>query len=143
LTATDENDRWPESSGAQYPSHSIGDLHFGADGALYVAGGDGASFSATDYGQLGNPINPCADPPGGAMNPPTAEGGALHSQDVRTPADPTGLDGALLRLDPVTGAAMAGNPLIGSSDLNAAASWRRACVTHSGSPSGQAPARSG
>src|SRR5262245_10371989 len=26
----------------QYPSHSIGDLHFGADGALYVTGGDGA-----------------------------------------------------------------------------------------------------
>jgi uncharacterized repeat protein (TIGR01451 family) len=33
--------------------------------------------------------------------------------------DPTGLDGAILRLDPATGAAMAGNPLIASSDLNA------------------------
>jgi len=103
----------------QYPSHSIGDLHFGADGALYVTGGDGASFSATDYGQLGNPINPCGDPPGGAMTPPGAEGGALRSQDVRTTADPTTLDGAVLRLDPATGAAMAGNPLIGSGDPNA------------------------
>ena len=103
----------------QYPSHSIGDLHFGADGALYVTGGDGASFSATDYGQLSNPINPCGDPPGGAMNPPTAEGGALRSQDIRATADPTGLDGAVLRLDPATGAAMPGNPLIGSADLNA------------------------
>jgi len=103
----------------QYPSHSIGDLHFGADGALYVTGGDGASFSATDYGQLSNPINPCGDPPGGAMTPPTAEGGALRSQDVRTTADPTGLHGAVLRLDPVTGAAMPGNPLMGSADLNA------------------------
>jgi len=103
----------------QYPSHSIGDLHFGADGALYVTGGDGASFSATDYGQLGNPINPCADPPGGAMTPPTAEGGALRSQDVRTTADQTGLDGSMLRLDPATGAAMPGNPLISSPDINA------------------------
>jgi glucose/arabinose dehydrogenase len=27
----------------QYPSHSVGSLAFGADGALYVSGGDGAS----------------------------------------------------------------------------------------------------
>ena len=67
----------------QYPSHSVGDLHFGADGMLYVSAGDGASYGATDYGQLGSPINPCADPPGGTMAPPTAEGGALRSQDVR------------------------------------------------------------
>jgi glucose/arabinose dehydrogenase len=103
----------------QYPSHSIGDLHFGSDGMLYVTGGDGASFSATDWGQLANASNPCGDPPGGAMTPPTAEGGALRSQDVRTTTDPAGLDGALLRLDPNTGAAAPGNPLIGSPDLNA------------------------
>jgi glucose/arabinose dehydrogenase len=106
----------------QFPSHSIGDLHFGADTALYASAGDGASFTATDYGQFGNPVNPCGDPPspvGGAMSPPTAEGGALRSQDVRTTADPTGLDGTVLRLDPATGAAMPGNPLIGSADLNA------------------------
>jgi PKD repeat protein len=53
------------------------------------------------------------------MTPPTAEGGALRSQDVRTTTDPAGLDGALLRLDPNTGAAAPGNPLIGSPDLNA------------------------
>ncbi len=103
----------------QFPSHSIGDLHFGADGALYLSGGDGASFSATDYGQFGNPVNPCADPPGGSMSPPTAEGGALRSQDVRTLTDPTGLDGAILRLDPATGAALPDNPLAGSGDANA------------------------
>ena len=32
----------------QYPSHSIGSLAFGQDGALYVSGGDGASFDFTD-----------------------------------------------------------------------------------------------
>jgi glucose/arabinose dehydrogenase/PKD repeat protein len=76
----------------QFPSHSIGSLVFGPDGALYVSAGDGASFNGVDYGQLGGtsgtppvtPINPCGDPPGGAMSPPSAEGGALRSQDVRT-----------------------------------------------------------
>ena len=42
----------------QFPSHSIGDLAFGADGALYVTGGDGANFNYADYGQSGNPKNP-------------------------------------------------------------------------------------
>ena len=102
----------------QYPSHSIGDLGFGADGMLYVSAGDGASFSATDYGQLGNPINPCGDPPGGTMTPPTAQGGALRAQDLRTTGDPTGLDGTVLRLDPQTGAAAPGNPLSASPDFN-------------------------
>jgi PKD repeat protein len=37
----------------QFPSHSVGGLHFGADGALYVSGGDGASFINVDYGQYG------------------------------------------------------------------------------------------
>jgi len=106
----------------QYPSHSVGSLAFGADGALYVSGGDGASFNFADYGQDGTPLNPCGDPPGGVgatMTPPTAEGGALRSQDLRTPADQTSLDGAILRLDPATGAALPDNPLSASSDPNA------------------------
>ncbi|MEU4562937.1 discoidin domain-containing protein [Actinoplanes sp. NPDC023936] len=102
----------------QYPSHSIGDLRFGPDGMLYVSSGDGASYNQVDYGQLGTPINPCADPPGGAMSPPAAEGGALRSQDVRSSGDPTGLDGTILRLDPATGAAASGNPGAGSADAN-------------------------
>jgi len=102
----------------QFPSHSIGDLRFGADGMLYVSAGDGASYGPVDYGQLGSPANPCADPPGGTMTPPTAQGGALRSQDVRSTGDPAGLDGAILRLNPLTGAAAAGNPATASADLN-------------------------
>ncbi|GAA0479136.1 hypothetical protein Ade02nite_40100 [Paractinoplanes deccanensis] len=96
----------------QFPSHSVGDIAFGADGMLYVAAGDGASFSAVDYGQFpsGAPTNPCGDP--------ANEGGALRSQDIRTSGDPAQLDGTLLRLDPATGAAAAGNPNIGSADPN-------------------------
>jgi uncharacterized repeat protein (TIGR01451 family) len=92
----------------QYPSHSIGSLAFGADGALYVSGGDGASFNFVDSGQVGNP---CADP--------STEGGALRSQDRRTTSDPTTLDGAILRLNPATGEALPDNPLAGSPDPNA------------------------
>jgi glucose/arabinose dehydrogenase len=106
----------------QYPSHSIGSLDFGADGALYVTAGEGASFNFADYGQDGNPLNPCGDPPagvGGAQTPPTAEGGALRSQDLRTTADAMGLDGTVLRVNPQTGAGLPDNPLAGSADANA------------------------
>jgi glucose/arabinose dehydrogenase len=106
----------------QYPSHSIGGLAFGADGALYVSGGDGASFNFVDYGQDGAPLNPCGDPPsgvGGVQTAPTAEGGALRSQDLRTSADPVTLDGAILRVDPLTGDALPDNPLAGHADPNA------------------------
>ena len=103
----------------QFPSHSIGDLHFGADGALYVSGGEGASFDYPDYGQSGSPLNPCGDPPagsGGNETPPSAEGGALRSQDIRTGSDPTGLSGTILRVDPDTGAALPDNPNASSTD---------------------------
>nr|MDP9491685.1 PQQ-dependent sugar dehydrogenase [Actinomycetota bacterium] len=106
----------------QYPSHSIGSMAFGTDGALYLSGGDGASFNFTDWGQDGNPVNPCGDPPGPpgtALTPPTAEGGALRSQDLRTSSDPVTLDGTVLRVNPDTGFAMPGNPLGFSSDANA------------------------
>jgi glucose/arabinose dehydrogenase len=103
----------------QFPSHSVGDLEFGADGALYASGGEGANFFVDDYGQLGGEFdgdlpNPCGDPPsgaGGTQTPPTAEGGSLRSQDIRTRGDPTGLSGTVIRIDPETGAALPDNPL--------------------------------
>ncbi|MDQ3687534.1 MAG: PQQ-dependent sugar dehydrogenase, partial [Acidobacteriota bacterium] len=110
-----------EDWGQQYPSHSIGSLAFGADGKLYVSGGDGASFNQVDYGQFGEPVNPLGDPPagvGGAQTPPTAEGGALRSQDLRSVGDPVTLDGTILRVDPETGAAPPDNPLSNNSDPN-------------------------
>lgn len=121
----------------QYPSHSGGAMTFGDDGELYLAGGDGASFTFADYGQGGGtvptatnpitPINPCDDPMVVTPNLPnaptvdiaTAEGGSLRSQDLRTPGDATTLAGSVIRIDPDTGLASAGNPLSGSSDLNA------------------------
>ncbi len=94
----------------QYPSHSVDDLFFGADGFLYMSAGDGANFSGgtPDYGQLGNPPNPCGDPPN--------EGGALRTQDILTPNDATALNGSVLRLDVGGGSvvAAAGNPLVGN-----------------------------
>jgi glucose/arabinose dehydrogenase len=92
----------------QFPSHSSGDVKFGADGMLYVTGGDGANFNDVDYGQFGSPPNPCGDPGN--------EGGGLRAQDVRTDGDPAGSNGAVLRVDPATGAAAPGNPFSASAD---------------------------
>ena len=111
----------------QFTSHSIGTVLVGPDGYVYAGGGDGASFSASnlDYGQLGGtvinpntgqpytPRNPCGDPPGGvggAMTLPTAQGGAMRTQDKRTTGDPTGLNGTIIRVNPDTGLAPASNP---------------------------------
>jgi len=99
----------------QFSSHSIGDLEFGPEGALFVSGGEGASFTVTDDGwEFGNP---CGDPLGTKRD--QAEGGSLRSQDVLTPADPTGLDGAVLRVNAENGEAWPGNPLSSSPDANA------------------------
>lgn len=111
-----------------FPSHSIGSIEFGPDGMLYAGGGEGANFNYADYGQDSlqssdiTPDNPCGDPPsptGTALLPPTAEGGALRSQDLRTSGDPATLDGSIIRINPDTGLAAPGNPLLSSTDLNA------------------------
>jgi glucose/arabinose dehydrogenase len=108
----------------QFPSHSVGSLAFGPDGYLYAAGGEGANFNIVDYGQRGGtngitPKNPCGDPGGSDPSVPTAEGGALRSQDMRTTGDPAGLDGSIIRIDPGSGNGVAGSPFAGSGDANA------------------------
>jgi glucose/arabinose dehydrogenase len=104
----------------QFPSHSIGTVTFGPDGALYAGAGDGASFNYADYGQT---KNPCGDPPspaGTSLTSPTAQGGALRSQSMRRPSgQPATLDGTISRVDPNTGAGLPGNPFASSADLNA------------------------
>jgi glucose/arabinose dehydrogenase len=106
----------------QFPGHSLGTIAFGPDGALYVSGGEGANFNSVDYGQSGYPAkNPCGDPPvgvGGVQTPPSAEGGSLRSQNLLTGADPVSYDGTVVRLDPMTGAAMPDDPLVGGTNAS-------------------------
>ncbi|MDF0674989.1 MAG: PQQ-dependent sugar dehydrogenase [Nitrospira sp.] len=120
-----------EGWGQQYPSHSVGTIMFGMDGALYASAGDGASFTFADYGQGGclapcqpndTPPNPLGDPPvgiGELQTSPTAEGGATRSQSLRRVSGPTVLDGAIIRVDPTTGAGLPDNPSSASADPNA------------------------
>ena len=103
----------------QFPSHSTGDLAFGPDGALYVSAGEGASFNYADYGQTGNPCGDPGGPAGSNLTAPSGEGGSLRSQDLRTPADPVGLDGTIIRVSPDTGAALPDNPNAAAADPNA------------------------
>ena len=79
----------------RYPDQSVGNLAFGPDGNLYAAAGDGASAALVDVGQTDSP-----------SPDPANEGGALRSQDLRTPADPVTLDGSVIRINPNTGQAV-------------------------------------
>jgi glucose/arabinose dehydrogenase len=109
----------------QSSSHSIGDLGFGPEGALYVSGGEGAIYTDTDYGQY---ENLCGDPPGAKGTPlstPTAEGGSLRAQSLLRPGAKSQANGKVLlsgtldRIDPATGEGWPGNPEAASPNANA------------------------
>ncbi len=112
-------DQWCQ----QYLSHSLGDLRFGTDGALYLSAGDGASYMWADEGQCDDGSDPtlCSEPldprnppvPPGMCGDPPLEGGAFRAQDLLTmpgeALDPVAYNGTILRIDPTTGAAFATN----------------------------------
>ena len=106
----------------QFNTHTVGSLVFGPDGALYAAAGEGADWRRTDYGQFGDPVNPCDDPPAGlgrAAPPDVAEGGSLRAlSPLREAGSPITLDGTVIRIDPETGAALPDNPWAASDDPN-------------------------
>lgn len=102
----------------QSTTHSIGDVEFGPEGALFVSGGEGAAFTVPDYGQF---ENLCGDPPGAKGTPlteATSEGGSLRSQSLSRPGGNVLLNGTLLRIDPETGEGWPGNPLAASANAN-------------------------
>ena len=130
----------------QYPSHSVGDLAFGADGALYVSGGDGASFNFADYGQDGAPLNPCGDPPGGVgatLTPPTAEGGRCEARTCAPVATRSASTGRSCAWTPRQAPPWRATPSSATPTPTPGASSPRGFATRSASPSGPARARCG
>ena len=70
-----------------------------------MTAGDGASFSFVDRGQA-----PAIDGGRQLCNDPPSQGGAFRAQDLAFPGDPVAYAGAVLRIDPLTGAALSDNP---------------------------------
>lgn len=105
----------------QSTTHSIGNLQFGPEGALFASGGEGAIFTVPDYGQFDNR---CGDPDGTKGVPlsaedKNAEGGSLRSQSILRANGQVTLDGTVVRIDPNTGEGWPGNPFAASLNANA------------------------
>ena len=107
----------------QYPSHAGGGMDFGADGYLYVTGGRrrGLALQRLRAGrQPGEPVRRPAGRAGTALTPPTAEGGRLRAQDMRTTSRPGRAERLADPHRPEHRAwASSGNPFFSSSDLKA------------------------
>ena len=80
----------------------------------------------------------------GATLTADGEGGALRAQDLRTGGDPVGLGGAILRVDPATGAGLADQPPAPETRTRTrAGSSPTGCGIHSASRSARERTRSG
>ena len=97
----------------QYSSHSVGDLGFGPEGALYASGGEGASFtSPTTASSAGRRRTSAAT---------LRRGGSADAAERRRwlaalagpphPGRPDRLNGTVIRIDPDTGEGLPGNPI--------------------------------
>lgn len=85
-----------------YESHGIGSLAFASDGMLLVSAGDGASYSATDGGNVGHTYY--ADALAKGIIRDAENVGSFRSQLINSH------NGKLLRIDPVTGDGVSSNP---------------------------------
>ena len=85
-----------------FPSHTVGTVRFGKDGALYASAGDAAAFDTADWGQFEN-----------FCNDPLHQGGSLRAQrHAHQSSSVSTLDGSIIRIDSETGNAMPDNPLV-------------------------------
>lgn len=91
-----------------HESHSGGQLCFGDDGTLLISTGDGASYNVTDVGSSSDTYwsQALTD----SIIRPAENVGAMRSQLVNC------LAGKILRIDPMTGAGIPGNPFYNPAD---------------------------
>ena len=94
----------------QFPSHSVGSVEFGPEGALYVTSGDGASFNTVDFGQLYVAASPAPRRRSTRARTLRPRAAPSAARTWATSGDPLSFDGTLMRLDPETGNAWPGNP---------------------------------
>ena len=118
----------------QFTSHSVGHLAFGPDGYLYVTGGDGASYENADWGQFGGSLAGTPDAEEPVWRParrqgrratrrrPAAAARCARRARAGRRASRALLNGALLRINPDTGAGVPGNPMYNASTPSANAS---------------------
>jgi beta-lactam-binding protein with PASTA domain/PKD repeat protein len=97
-----------------HDSHGVGTLAFGSDGTLLASCGDGASWTVDDVGS--GPDTAYAQALADGIIQPKENVGAYRAQLVDS------LSGKILRIDPVTGNGLPGNPFFDPSNPRAARS---------------------